>query len=63
MYRAKLYALTKLIKIYTTMDKFTDKVCDLIVKCARIINAVLPAILGIIVAYLFVMIGYVIFNL
>jgi hypothetical protein len=45
------------------MDKFTDKVCDLIVKCARTINAALPAILGIIVAYLFVMMGYVIFNL
>ena len=45
------------------MDKFTDKVCDLIVKCARIINAVLPAILGIIIAYLFVMMGYVIFNM
>lgn len=36
------------------MNKFTDKVCDLIVKCARIINALLPAIVGIVVAYFIV---------
>ena len=43
--------------------RLKDKMCDLIVKCARTINAVLPAILGIIIAYLFVMMGYVIFNM
>lgn len=45
------------------MDKFLDKLCDLIVKCARGINAVLPAILGIIAAYYIVLLGYAIFNM
>ena len=45
------------------MDKFTDKLCDLIVKCAKLINAVLPAILGIIAAYYIVLLGYAIFNM
>jgi hypothetical protein len=45
------------------MDKFLDKLCDLIVKCARGINAVLPAMLGIIAAYLIVLLGYAIFNM
>jgi hypothetical protein len=40
------------------MDKFTDKVCDLIVKGARTINAVLPAIVGIVVAYFIVVFIY-----
>lgn len=40
------------------MDKFTDKLCDLIVKCARTINAVLPAIVGIVVAYFIVVFIY-----
>lgn len=45
------------------MDKFLDKLCDLIVKCARGINAVIPAILGIIAAYYIVLLGYAIFNM
>lgn len=36
------------------MDKFTDKLCILIVKCARIINAIMPAMLGLIIAYFIV---------
>jgi hypothetical protein len=44
------------------MDKFLDKLCDLIVKCARGINAVLPIMLGIIAAYFLVLLGYAIFN-
>lgn len=45
------------------MDKFTDKLCALIVKCARLFNAVLPAMLGIIAAYFIVLLGYAIFNM
>ena len=45
------------------MDKFTDKLCDLIVKIARVINAVLPVILGMIAAYFIVLLGYAIFNM
>lgn len=45
------------------MDKFTDKLCALIVKSARFINAVLPAMLGIIAAYFIVLLGYAIFNM
>ena len=33
------------------MDKFTDKLCDLIVKCARLFNAALPVMLGLAAAY------------
>jgi hypothetical protein len=33
------------------MDKFTDKLCDLIVKCARFINALMPLMIGLVAAY------------
>lgn len=33
------------------MDKITDKLCDLIVKGARIINALIPVICGLVAAY------------
>ena len=36
------------------MDKFTDKLCILIVKCARFINAIMPTMLGLIAAYFIV---------
>ena len=42
------------------MDKFTDKLCDLIVKCARTINALLPAGIGIVIAYFIVVLIYAI---
>jgi hypothetical protein len=45
------------------MYKFQDKLCDLIVKCARFISAVLPAMLGMIAAYFIVLLGYAIFNM
>lgn len=45
------------------MDKFLDKLCDLIVRVARGINAVLPVMLGIIAAYFLVLLGYAIFNM
>ena len=45
------------------MDKLQDKLCDLIVKVARGINILLPALLGIIAAYFIVMLGYAIINL
>lgn len=34
--------------------RLKDKVCDLIVKCARFINAIMPAMLGLIAAYFIV---------
>lgn len=36
------------------MDKFTDKLCGLIVRSARVINAIMPAMLGLIMAYFIV---------
>ena len=33
------------------MDKFTDKLCDLIVKSARLFNALVPLLLGLAAAY------------
>jgi phage shock protein PspC (stress-responsive transcriptional regulator) len=33
------------------MDKFLDKVCDLIVRVARGINALFPVVLGLTLAY------------
>ena len=36
------------------MDKITDKLCDLIVKGARTINALLPVLIGLVVAYFIV---------
>lgn len=33
------------------MDKITNKLCDLIVKGARIINALIPVICGLAAAY------------
>lgn len=33
------------------MDKFTDKLCDLIVKCAKTINAIMPVFIGLIIVY------------
>jgi hypothetical protein len=33
------------------MNKITDKLCDLIVKGARIINALIPVICGLAAAY------------
>lgn len=40
------------------MDKFTDKLCDLIVKCARGINAIIPAFVGLMLAYVIVVLIY-----
>lgn len=45
------------------MDKLTDKLCDLIVKCAKGINAVLPAMLGIIAAYFIVLLVFAIIQM
>ena len=33
------------------MDKITDKLCDLIVKCARFINMLMPLVIGLAAAY------------
>jgi hypothetical protein len=33
------------------MDKFLDKLCDLIVKCARFINALVPLMIVLAAAY------------
>lgn len=44
------------------MNKFLDKLCDFVAECARLFNAVLPVMLGIIAAYFLVLLGYAIFN-
>lgn len=36
------------------MDKFTDKLCGLIVGCARVISAIMPALIGLAIAYFIV---------
>lgn len=36
------------------MDKLTDKLCDLIVGCARVISAIMPALIGLAIAYFIV---------
>ena len=36
------------------MNKITNKLCDLIVKGARTINALLPVFIGLVVAYFIV---------
>ena len=42
------------------MNKFTDKLCGLIVRSARVINAIMPAGIGIVIAYFIVVLIYAI---
>lgn len=42
------------------MEKFTDKLCDLIVKCARLVQVFAPVILGTIAAYFIALLIYAI---